>query len=130
MVGQSGCSETVVVIRWQSDPALFEAMPPKGVKATIKKLETKLQEVEEAAAKKRFQSGLVAVGKIAAPGSDKDEMYKLYMASPKFSEQRDKILNMFKADKSCKWVTTITREKVFETQAKKSGAEGVCTKCP
>ena len=129
MVGQSGCSETVVVICLQSDPALFEAMAPKGAKATIKKHDAKMHEAEEAAEKKRLQSGLVSVGKIAAPGSDKEEMYKLYMASPKFSEQRDKILNMFKADKSCKWVTTITRDKVFETQAKKSGAEGVCTKC-
>lgn len=103
------------------------AMAPKGVKKPSK--QAKAAKQAEADAKKLLQSSLIMAGKTSSPTSDRGQAYAAYCASPKFSAERDKILGLFKADKSCKWVATVSRVKSFDQSSKQSGSEGVCTKC-
>jgi hypothetical protein len=106
------------------------AMAPKGVKKQSKHdLQEQAAKQAEADAKKSLQSGLIMAGKTSPANSDRGLAYAAYCASPKFSAERDKILGLFKADKSCKWVATVSRVKSFDQSSKQSGSEGVCAKC-
>ena len=78
-------------------------MAPKGVKKQSKRdLQEQAAKQAEADAKKSLQSGLIMAGKSSPATSDRGLAYAAYCASPKFSAERDKILALFKADKSCK----------------------------
>ena len=107
-----------------------EKIAKAGTKqAALDKAKLDADKKHEADERKLLQSRIASC-KVSAPGSDGRVAWDMYEASPKFSKEREKILALFKGNKSRKWTTNITREHFHDVSTTQSALAGVCAKCP